>query len=203
MKKFFVSLIALILGTTGYVVVDETIETRVETLESQVSELNEEVSVLEDEIDSIKNPTKKHELIGTKIEVPMDSYYFKRYGYMNPKSSYSEKRALNELFINSISATIIDVHEPDSIEHQKYPYRIRLECEFKSIVNGPYVEETGSLGEDSFTLRISNSTGDGWIVFSSNSSGVFACECDIVSPEIESVYIGGFYSKEYGDGYTN
>ena len=33
MKKFFVSIMALILGTTGYAVVDQTIEERVKALE--------------------------------------------------------------------------------------------------------------------------------------------------------------------------
>lgn len=150
MKKFFVSLMALILGTTGYVVVDETIETRVETLESQVSELQENVSVLEGKLDDSDNPSEeetKHELVGTEIEIPMDTYTYTRYGYVNPEFDADAERVENELTIHSLKATIIDVDEyktPDMINDigdltpYDTKYTIRIECNYTTNVKGKY-----------------------------------------------------------------
>ena len=46
MKRFFIGIMTLVLGMSGYAIVDKTIEDRVETLESQVSEMKEEISNL-------------------------------------------------------------------------------------------------------------------------------------------------------------
>lgn len=46
MKRFFIGIMTLVLGMSGYAIVDKTIEDRVETLESQVSEMQEEISNL-------------------------------------------------------------------------------------------------------------------------------------------------------------
>lgn len=44
MKKFFISIMSLIVGISGYAVVEKTIEQRVETLESQVASLEDRVN---------------------------------------------------------------------------------------------------------------------------------------------------------------
>lgn len=57
MKKIIALALSILLGSTGYVIVDHTIEERVEVLESQVESLNGVVSSLEDKHKPIFIPT--------------------------------------------------------------------------------------------------------------------------------------------------
>ncbi|MBE6784176.1 MAG: hypothetical protein E7536_09235 [Ruminococcaceae bacterium] len=148
MKKFFVSLMALILGTTGYAVVDKTIEDRVATLESQVSELQEKINTTENNSPIIKpDPEPTHELVGTKIEIPIDSYTYTRYGYVSPEFDADAERVENTLTIHSLTATIIDVDEykkPDVVNDIEdltpydTKYTIKIECNFTTDIKGEY-----------------------------------------------------------------
>ncbi len=70
MKKFFISIMSLILGVSGYAVVEKTIEERVGLLESQVSELQYEVSSLKTPIAEVTTGKDVTELTTEKVTKP-------------------------------------------------------------------------------------------------------------------------------------
>ncbi len=224
MKKFFVSLMALILGTTGYAVVDKTIETRVETLESQVSELQEDVSVLENQIVNLNNSSDEekteHELVGTKIEIPFDTYTYKRYGYVGSEFDAYAERVENELIIHSLKATIVGVYEyktPDVIDsledlkEKPTQYKVRIECNYTTKVNGEYYYYIYDAGDNlpprprsdfnHFVLSFqTNGTDAYWLpkqmLLASNYTGTFAEEIITTSlTPIDGVSVEGFHEK--------
>lgn len=201
MKKFFVSLMALILGTTGYAVVDKTIETRVETLESQVSELQEEVSVLEDELDdSLDVRTNKLE-VGDTIKCFYEDYAAIE-GRNNPKYHLSEKE-YNEIYVNNVEVTVVEVYETDTYEHCIKPYKVRVDCDCNTIVPAPYVVTdslqiltSNTLVEGTFELVFELNNERYALEVQSNYNGVSSAEFDIPYVEAINFMCDGFYTLD-------
>lgn len=97
MKKFLIGILTLILGMSGYAIVDKTIEDRVETLESQVSELQEDISnlqttvVVETEAATTKKVTMPEEKTANEEKTTKEEKTEKPTSYTDPYKEVNTK----------------------------------------------------------------------------------------------------------------
>ncbi len=197
MKKFFVSIMALILGTTGYAVVDKTIETRVETLESQVSELQGKVDILESRPENSLVPQATKLKVGDTIKCFFEEYSTVE-GIVTLKVPNPEK-GNNEVFINNVTVTVVKIYNSDTYEHCIKPYRIRVDCDYKTIVTAPYDLDVDALKvvEGNCELFFELNGEKYATTLKSNYEGTASAEFDISYVEAIDFICGGFYSVAY------